>query len=226
MYGQTGASSYDATHENTNDSSIKTTIDRWYSKYLNTNYGRYVANAIYCNDRKVVTDDSKYKIFFGDDTKVAGTGIGTSDTLYGMWGRIILNTENFSTNPSPTLMCEQVNDRFTLQGTSITTTDGLGGNQDLTYPVGLITADETVLAGGQWAVNNKYYLYTGNWYRTGSASLFHDGSANAFNVSSVGDTPYGYDVNGNGGVRLAISLESGVLKFGDGTAGNPFRMEQ
>ena len=116
MYGQTGASTYEDTHENTNDSSIKTTIDRWYSKYLNTNYGRYVANAIYCNDRKVVTEDNKYKMWWEDDTKVAGTGIGTSETMYGTWNRME-STDNYYhlSEVNPSLMCEQLNDRFTMQ---------------------------------------------------------------------------------------------------------------
>ena len=51
MYGDDGSSLSNA-RKNTNNSTIKTTIDNWYKDNLNTNYGKYISTtAVYCNDR-------------------------------------------------------------------------------------------------------------------------------------------------------------------------------
>ena len=64
----------------------------------------------------------------------------------------------------PTLSC-QLNDSFNVEGTN--------GNEKLTYPVGLITADEAMMAGGiNGSSNMLYYLYSGQNYWTMSPSHF------------------------------------------------------
>ena len=43
-----------------------------------------------------------------------------------------------------------------------TTSGSSQGNKALTYPIGLITADEVAYAGGVYgSSNSSYYLYTG-----------------------------------------------------------------
>ena len=51
MYGTPGSTTYDATHENINESTIKTKVDKWYEDNLKTNYSNYLADTLFCNDK-------------------------------------------------------------------------------------------------------------------------------------------------------------------------------
>ena len=199
MYGTAGSSTYSLTHSNTNNSTIKAKIDNWYNTNIkNTNYEQYVVDTIYCNDREL---DS-------------GTGIGTTSTHYKAYNRLY-------TNKTPTLKCNQVNDRFTVNST----VNGVTGNGKLTNAIGLITVDEVAYAGGVFRTgNSKYYLYIGSYYWTMSPSYFVGDDAREFNVIDNGDL---YDFNSvsyNFGVRPVISLSSGALSSGTGTKTDPFKI--
>ena len=99
------------------------------------------------------------------------------------------------------------------------------GNGNLDYPIGLITADEMIYAGGSRMVNNdEYYLYTGNRYWTMTPFYFLNANSGAYNwgIYSLGDSRYG-TVNNSFGVRPVINLKSTVvISQGDGTADNPY----
>lgn len=172
MYGTPGQSTYEATHANINNSAIKTFLegtgnnDGWYyNNIVATGYDKYVADAIYCNDRSLYS----------------GTGIGTSSTMYGAYNRI-------NTNKQPTLKCTQPSDRFTI----LSKIRNVTGNGNLRYPVGLITADEVSYGGIVFSGSNySYYLNTGNNYWTSSS--FNYGNmiivlSGAFNYSGVSST--------------------------------------
>ena len=196
MRGATGASTYEATHANTNDSTIKAVLDNWYvSNIKDTTNEKYVVDAIYCNDREVSS----------------GTGIGTTVTVYKAYDR------NY-TNKKPTLKCSQVNDRFTRE----TTVSGVTGNGKLTNAIGLITADEVAYAGGTTATNYKYYLYTGNYYWTMSPFGFRD--SDAYVGSGFKGAILNYYVKYNVAVRAVLSLSSGALSSGSGTKTDPFKI--
>ena len=200
MYGASGASTYEATHTNTNSSTIKETLDTWYTNNIkNTTNEQYIVDAIYCNDREVSTADTNY----------TGDGSGTTKTAYKA-------LERLQTNKTPTLQCNQVNDRFTKE----TIINGVEGNGALNYPIGLITADEVAYAGTKYNTNNsKYYLYTGHYFWTMSPIYFSDSIAKEFeNNISAGN------VNTVSGVRPVISLSSSALKSGTGTKNDPFRL--
>ena len=196
-YGTTG--SLENNRLNTNNSTIKTVLDNWYvSNIKDTTNEQYVVDAIYCNDRELQS----------------GTGIGTTTTYYKAYNRL-------NTNKTPTLKCNQVNDRFTKE----TTVSGVTGNGALTYPIGLITADEVAYAGGKnGSDNSKYYLYTGNWYWTMSPSHFYGSDADGFVVNSTGSLNYLSVDNGLNAVRPVISLSSGALSSGTGTKTDPFKI--
>ena len=203
MYGTASASDYATTHANTNNSTIKTSLDTWYTNNIkNTTNEQYIADAIYCNDRELQS----------------GTGIGTTTTYYKAYNRL-------NTNKTPTLKCNQVNDRFTKE----TTVSGVTGNGALTYPIGLITADEVAYAGGLYyqsdgsANNSKYYLYTGNYYWTMSPSRFVGSIAGEFGVNSTGDLG-NRSVGSSNAVRPVLSLSSGALSSGKGTKTEPFKI--
>ena len=74
--------------------------------------------------------------------------------------RTTMNYNAYYRRNNPTLTCENKQDNFT-------TTNYGNGNGALTYPVGLINADEVTLAGGYLkTTNTKYYLYNGLSYYT------------------------------------------------------------
>ena len=97
-------------------------------------------------------------------------------------------------------------------------------NSDLyTTKVGLITADEVMLAGGRGGTNNTgYYLYAGQNYWTMSPYYFDDTFAGVFHVNSNGNFGY-YLANYAYGVRPVINLSADVtISSGDGTMNNPY----
>ncbi len=210
MYGSTGASSYSATHTNTNNSTIKGILDNWYRDHIVGEYEDYISKeAGFCNDRQTMS---------GVSSSYGTTGYGTNATSYAPWGRLYKNGSWLSSQ-TPTLECSQGKDLFTVGSSS-------KGNKELDYPIGLITSDEVVLGGGfggsSRSSNSSYYLYTGEYYWTMSPSFFGSGRARVFNVNSDGSLSY-YDVDGTDGVRPVLNLDAGVtLKSGNGTANSPF----
>ena len=201
MYGTTGTGTYDETHANTNDSTIKGVIDNWYKANIeDAGYGSYINDTLFCNDRSFASDNT-------------GTGAGTSTTYY-RWYYGPWTSETNKTNPR--FICSQQNDRFTVD-------NEITGNGNLTYPVGLLTTDEATLAGGYDTSNYRYYLHTGNYYWTMSSYGYFGGSVSAI-VSFVGSRG---NLDGNYvymsyGVRPVLNLKSGSLKSGSGTATDPF----
>ena len=125
------------------------------------------------------------------------------------------------TKRSPSVECSNENrDGFTVSTSS-------DGNGTLTYPVGLLTADEVMLAGGIKSTNSNYYLYTGQWYWLLSPSFYYY-SAYGFSVDSegyFGSTSKDY-VRYSGGVRPSIVLAKGTrYSSGDGSFTNPYVIE-
>ena len=219
-YGTAGSSTYEATHANTNDSTIKTSLDNWYNNNIKgTTDEQYVADAIYCNDRTRVTDTDKMTEL--DEYWVmtsTGEGYGTKVTYYGFLNR----TAGDNSSVTPSLKCEQLNDKFTKSSSL--------GNGKLDNPIGLITLDEMVYAGSylymdDTSVNDETYLYNGsNWYWSMSPFVFYGGHANVGYGDEEGAIS-GYNVrNSRGAVRAVISLSSGALKYGNGTSINPYRV--
>ncbi len=203
MYGTPSSSSYEATHANTNNSTIKTYIDNWYkTNIVYKGYGEAVSDEIFCNDREVSTSDSIY----------TGNGTGTTKTSYKAQERLF-------TNKSPQLTCTQKNDAFTVD-------DEEKGNGDLTYPVGLITADEIALAGGKYNTSNSsYYLYKGIVYWSLSPSYFSS-YANVFSVRNVGELSYN-SISNTYGAAPVINLSADYCQTltGTGTMVDPYTVE-
>ena len=202
MYGTPGSSTYAETHANMNDSTIKTVVDSWYkTNIVDAGYSDKVADVIYCNDRQIDTVSG-----YGN-----ALGYGTNQTAY-------MPRYRLYTNKSPVLTCTNKNDRFTVSDTS-------RGNGALTYPVGLITADEVAMGGGVFNTSNSsYYLYTGNYYWTMSPYRFYGSYADEFNVHSIGYIDNRY-VNNSFGVRPVLSLKSDISVTGTGTQNDPFLVQ-
>ena len=193
MYGATGASTYEDTHANINNSTIKMAVDEWYEENIasHSEYAQYISDTLFCNDRSFASSNT-------------GTGAGTSQTYYRWYSSSI-----------KTLKCSQQNDRFTVD-------DEVVGNGDLTYPIGLLTTDEVYLAGGYSSNNSGYYLYTGNTYWTMSPYLFDGSRANVRRVFTSGIANYYSSVLNSRGVRPVLNLKSGSLTQGSGTVLDPY----
>ena len=190
-----------AQHGNSTSSTIKTTIDNWYkTTTLETDAATKALvsqDQIFCNDRSATTSDS------GTPGEISGSMSTSTTYYYGAYVRLV-------TNKSPQLKCPTESDKFTSRKSSI-------GNKALTYPVGLITADEVAMAGGVYPTSNStYYLYTKQSYWSGSPYYFVSrGNAFEFFVDSSGMLTYSiYYTNG---VRPVISLSSKAKLSGSGT---------
>ena len=183
------------------NSTIKQAIDKWYAgTTLKDN--DLIADQIFCNDRSATTSDS------GTPGEISGSMSTSTTYYYGAYVRLV-------TNKSPKLTCTTASDKFTVNTSN--------GNGALTYPVGLITADEVAMAGGVFgSANNTYYLYTNKYYWLGSSYDFHGSSAFEFGVNSSGYLNNYILVYTTSGARPVVSLSSKAKLSGNGTYSNPY----
>ena len=218
MYGAVGSTTYAATHANTNESTIKTYIDNWYNQNFDAIATAKLEDTVFCNDRSTKAYDAN-TIGNTSYSSYGDLGYGKNKTLYGAAHRATY----YSKNPNPSLVCQNQNDKFTMSSQN--------GNGKLTYPVGLITLDEVVLAGFNTYYSNESdykdttnYLCTNSDYWTSSPVLMYaDGAARVGYVYSAGYV--GVDrVDSASGVRPVVSLKNDTLVIanGDGTSTNPY----
>ena len=195
---------------NENSSTIKTYIDNWYQSNLLTNYDKYISReAVYCNDRSITN----------------GTYSTSSRFDYAPYTRL-------ATNKTPTYNCSDTNDMFT-------TSDSTVGNKKLTYPIGLMTADEVAYAGGvayttlespyAWYYTNakgESIVGSGFWW-TMAPDRWRGSLSRVWFVvgsSSPGGLHNG-DVVNSRAVRASVSLKScNLISKGDGRASNPYEI--
>ena len=210
MTGTVGAGIYEEAHSNSTDSVVKKYIDDWYSNNL-IEYSYYLKDTIYCNDRKVIKIENIAGLTF------TGDGSGTSKSAY--MGPI----RSYVTH-SPTLKCENKNDRFTVNNNI--------GNTKLTYPAALITSDELIFAGSMgidlstmhYITNEEFYLFSGSeiWYWTMTPYSFEE-DASVMLLDEVGAINYLHTrANAREYVRPVISLRSDAISGGSGTIEDPF----
>ena len=158
MYGTKGASTYANTHSNTTNSTIKTKLDSWYdTNIVNTGNEKYIADAIYCNDRSVSS----------------GTGIGTIATTYAAQTRI--------NNGKPTLKCTNNNDKFTKSTTlgngKLTKMIGLITTDEAMYAGGTSSDNKEY-----YLYSGKFY-WTMAPYSFASGTAYVDGVFNNGNLN-------------------------------------------
>ena len=99
------------------------------------------------------------------------------------------------------------------------------GNGKLTYPIGLITSDEIVMAGVKpGTANNTYYLRTGQYYWPATPLRFYS-SLLMWGVDSDGDM-FGVVPSNSYGVRPVVSLKPNTrISRGTGSIADPFIIE-
>jgi len=191
------------------DSTIKGALDTWYDTHLKVNYGDKIADSIFCNDRS----EAGYLYYDADFVEITDSNAAVyKDILYGAYQRLIRDKV-------PSLKCAKKDDRYTVNDTA-------NGNGLLSNPVGLITADEDVLAGNMLKRRNEsYYLYNGGSYWTSTPYSCNESDAGlyAWDVWGYGDLFYDY-VDSNYGVRPVINLKADVEFTGDGSYETPYKI--
>ena len=202
-YGTAGASDYATTHANTNNSTILTNLETWYTNNLKT-YADAIADTVWCNDKTNVTDTTFNPWPSGGNA--TGLGYGTNKTYYGATQRLV-SKSNSAGGTGPSLKCN-------------------GELSKVNSKVGLITADELAFAGYAYGFQNTTtYLQENvtdiNWLSLSPASFGGLGAGVWLVSGSGGDLSSSY-VNYTYGVRPSISLKPSTNVTGDGTSSSPF----
>ena len=194
--GKSVEQALDEMFTNTTSSVIKTAIDSWYT----TNLGAYEASledTVWCNDREI------YQLGGWDAN--GGNTVSNYELYFASYKRVTVTYY-------PSLKCNP-NDSFTKNSGN--------GNGKLANPIGLITSDEAMLAGGrQGTGNSTYYLYINQFYWLGSPNFF-SGNALEWHVPPAGHLNSA-NVNNTYGVRPSVSLKPGGTWSGSGTSSDPY----
>ncbi len=214
MYGTISTTNYASAHANINKSTILTNLETWYKNNL-ASYESKLADTIWCNDK------STFTTFRNGSTYGTGLGYGTNRTGYGAYNRIYGGDTSVYANPS--MICPNDNNGGKLS--KFTVGDTINGNGNLTYKVGLLTADEAAFAG---FVNGKsnYSTYlqenTDNQGWQTLTSCYFDGEYAMNFYVGVGSLSY-TTVTSYLALRPAISLISATtISGGSGTSEDPY----
>ena len=212
MYGSTGSIANARTNQ-TNSSTIKGVIDKWYKDNLNTNYGKYISTtAVYCNDR-TYTVDGRY-------------------TYFGAYTRL-------DTNKTPSYDCSATEDKFTADSSTgngkLTYPISLMTADEVSFAGGVYGKD----APTWYYYNTASVSSTGStgWWLL-SPNSWDGGYARVFVVygssypGRLSNKSYPGRLSNNivyntYGVRPVISLKSCVkTSGGDGSASNPYTIQE
>ena len=150
---------------------------------------------------------------FCNDRSISSGSTPTGYVIFNAYDRLIINK-------TPTFKCSNGSrDLFTVTNTT--------GNKALIYPIGLITADETLYAGivdSKPNDNNYLHTYVWNWtmtpikYNYPYLTTYTYGNNNAASLPTSATSSY-Y-------VRPVISLKADVkISSGIGTSNSPFIIE-
>ena len=196
-------------HGTSTSSVIKTNVDKFYTDKLSSYASKLDTNAGFCGDRSNLNQQS-------------GVGTGTVITYNKGYLRVV--------ESSPTLTCENASDYYTVASAS-------SGNKKLSYPIGLITADEVMFAGHGGGIfdgeynymksNSKSYLVTGTFFATmtpaGGYNLYGTNYWNAliFVISSSGNFDDS-SVYNTTCFKPVINLKPDVTITGSGTVTDPY----
>ena len=200
-YGTVGASGYASAHANTNNSTILTNLETWYTNNLKT-YESVIDNSVWCNDKTNVTDTSY------DPWSITPNGLGYAKnvTYYGATQRLV-GTSGSAGGTGPSLKCN-------------------GELSKITSKVGLITADELALAGyAAGTGNTTTYLQenaTDTYWWSLSPYIFDGAGAVVWRVYGSDGSFDDYSVRIAYGVRPSISLKSTTNITGEGTSSTPY----
>ena len=195
MYGNPNSNNYKDEHANSNSSTIKLTLEKWYYDNLSDISNLLSNSSIYCNNRKT----SKYiykKVLFST------LGYGVNNTGY--LGK---------TNETPTYDCYNDTDKLTISNDS--------GEKVLNYPVGLITLDELYMSG---FLENNNFLHSNNGYFTMTPSFYNGLDAYVFSVDKdkIVENKVNKELGVRPVLTLKKDV---IIKSGNGSVEKPFTIE-
>lgn len=193
-------------HGISDSSNIVKQLNTWYQQSLLT-YNEYISdNTLFCNDRTAYIDEFGIREAVWSDVPL----------YYGAYIRL-------QTKKEPTFKCANNLDAFT---TSNTNNYNYEGNGVLTYPIGLITADEVAFAGGLYNTpNNQYYLYTNTISWTMSPAKYEDGDGREWQIGAPGGLNYSNGlITSPRQTRPVINLRADITLTGTGTSTDPYRV--
>ena len=201
-FGTAGSSTYEATHANTNNSTILTNLETWYTNNLK-DYADTIADTVWCNDKTNVTDTTFNPYGYSN---VNGYGYAKNATYYGATQRLV-STSNSAGGTGPSLKCN-------------------GELSKITSKVGLITADELAYAGYAYGLQNTTtYLQenaTDTYWWSLSPNYFYGSGAFVWGVGGGDGGFVSSGVSSASGLRPSISLKSTTNATGNGTSDSPF----
>ena len=202
MYGSLG--SIPNARANTTNSTIKTTIDNWYTSNLEAKgYTKYLSTtAVYCNDRTYTVSDYTY---FGAYTRLR-------------------------TNETPSYDCATTEDKFTVDTSTgngkLTYPIALMTADEVSFAGGVYLKNAETWyyynsANGSSTGSTLWWLLSPNgWYGSSASVFIVFGSSLPGYLSNSG-------VNDTYGVRPAISLKSCVkTSGGNGSASDPYTIKE
>ena len=197
------------------------------AKYVGYMYGSSIDDETYTHDSDIKTTiDNWYETNMTSYTSQLEDTVFCNDRSYTTSGSTLFfgAYTRLHTNKTPTLKCQNTKDKFTINTSN--------GNGALTYPVGLITADEMVYAGGKYYssssdANSSFYLYpgyTGSYFWALSPYYIDYSTAYEFGLESDGYVYFATTGVTSRGVRPSVSLQPGIAMTvgGSGTAAEPF----
>ncbi len=213
MYGKLNAQSYEAAHQNLNDSTLKKEIDKWYeNNILGTDYEKYLMDSIQYSNRTILDDYSNITL----TDEFTTLGYGTHLTLY----ESASTASPIAKKLSPSFKYYNKNDSYT-----VTETDR--GNGALKYPISTLTADEMVYAGTNKISSTKSWLNTyGRYLLTLTATGYYNGSMNFVvqdDKGALNTIPNDYTSNNTLYVLPTITLDPKIeILSGSGSNTDPF----
>lgn len=184
-------------------SAIRKSIDSWYNTNLSSFANFMDPDAGYCNDYSTTSGT------YGDSTS-------SSSVTFSGNGRL--------SSHNPTTVCARQ-----YYETPITSNTG---TKSLSYPVGTISMDEVMQAGGSNSNNSNYYLHTGTSFFTMTPYEFEYKKVGVLyyyyprvlNVNSSGKLA-NVDVYTKHGYRPVINIASYIYwSRGNGTAAAPYEL--
>ena len=195
----------EAMRGNEHDSLVKQKIDAWYEQNL-IDYEDDLEDTPFCSERNFTSGMLS--------PSHSGSGTNTFATMK--------RVGSLYATGQPILECSSINDTFTVSPEK--------GNGALTHKIGLLTADETILAGQSYTyATSNNYLSNEPGFWTMSPSHIPSSAPYHFYVHKSGTGTHYIkhsNVKAEVGARPAVSLKSSIrIKSGSGLKTDPYIVE-
>ncbi len=187
------------------NSNIKDILDEWYLTNISTiDASLLVSDEIFCNNTTISETENTKKYYHSKSLipKIIDSDDSDEENTF---------IENLS------FVCTNQDDRYTLIDGS-----DFSSNRVLDYPIGLLTMEDVMFAGGVYDIpNKKHYLNTGNDYWTMTPYSF-DTEGNNIYIKSDGSISNASN-SSNFDIIPVISISSSALvSSGNGKYDNPY----